>query len=322
MQVTIRLANLPQDYPAIAAVLEDENPGGGESAEELAYADATQEVHHHHATLVAQVTELEPAATPYLVGVAFVGHDTLAHQVGKFVINLRVRPDWQGRRVGKALYRAVGEHLQPFSPQELVTSVWHAHPRAARFLSERGFVEAWRRVDWQLDVTAFDSAPYAGLAERLQAAGIIIKTYADLAHDAQRLTKLHELDWALWQSIPFGQPVTKRSLEQFTAQEVDHPKFIAEACFIALAGQEFVGYSNLSAIAQGYNTEMTGVLPGYRGHGIASLLKLYGIRYAQEHGAGQIDTQNDSINEGMIALNQKLGFMQTGAQLRFVKNIS
>ena len=41
MQLTIRPVTVPQDYPAIAAVLEEENPGWGQSAEELAYADAT-----------------------------------------------------------------------------------------------------------------------------------------------------------------------------------------------------------------------------------------------------------------------------------------
>jgi GNAT superfamily N-acetyltransferase len=69
----------------------------------------------------------------------------------------------------------------------------------------------------------------------------------------------------------------------------------------------------------GFSTDMTGVLPSYRGQGLATLLKLYSIRYAQEHGNRPIYTQNDSINLAMLGLNMKLGFVVSGADIRFVK---
>ena len=71
--------------------------------------------------------------------------------------------------------------------------VWQAHPRAARFLIDRGFVEAWRRLDSRLDVADFDWTPYAGLEEQIKSLGILVKTYAELAGDPDRLTKLYEL---------------------------------------------------------------------------------------------------------------------------------
>ncbi len=83
----------------------------------------------------------------------------------------------------------------------------------------------------------------------------------------------------------------------------------------------FIGYSNLSMSDEGFNTEMTGVLPAYRGRGAATLLKLAGIRYVQAHGKPRLDTQNDAVNMAMMALNQKLGFIQTGVTLRFVKQM-
>jgi len=314
MQFIIRPAKLPQEYSAIAAVLEAENGDWGESAEELAYADATRAPHHYHATLVAE----ETSAERLLVGVAFVGHDELAYQATSFHLNLRVRPDWQGQGVGKALYQAALDQLAPQQPQELVAQVWHTHPRAVRFLTDRGFVETWRRVDWMLDATTFDFSPYTGLEKQLETERITIKTYAELAADPNCLVNLYELDWALWQSVPYGRTVTKRSLEQFIAQ-VNHPIFLPDGCFIALAEGQFIGYSNLSMTDEGFNTEMTGVLPAYRGRGVATLLKLSGIRYAQAHGKPRLDTQNDAINQAIIALNQKLGFTQIGSTVRMSK---
>jgi len=257
-----------------------------------------------------------------MIGVAFVSHETLAHQVGKFLINLRIDPAWQGQGVGKALYQAILEHLDSLAPQLLCADVWHAHPRTARFLGDRGFVETWHRSDLYLKVAGFDATPYAGLEEKMRSQGIEICTYAELAEFPDRLLKLYELDWALWQDVPyFGQTVVKRSLEQFASEEVHHPKFLPDACFIAVKDEEFIGYSNLSAVDEGFSIEMTGVLRAYRGQGVATLLKLCGIQYAQMHGNQRLWTVNDAVNTAVLALNQKLGFVPAGAMLRFTKRI-
>jgi GNAT superfamily N-acetyltransferase len=171
MSVAIRPARLPQDYARIADVLADESPGWAASAEELAHEDAERDPRYYHATFVAEELDV---AEPLMVGVGFVGHDIMAHQDGRFEINLRVREAWQGRRVGKALYDAILAHLVPLGPRELCATVWQAHPRTARFLTERGFVEAWLWIDSRLDTTSFDITPYDGLEQRLSDTAIAI----------------------------------------------------------------------------------------------------------------------------------------------------
>jgi mycothiol synthase len=316
MNITVRPANLPLDYPAIAAVLVAESPGWAASAEELAYGDASRDPRYYHATFVAEL--FEPGEL-LIVGVAFVGQDPLAHREGTFEINLRVGEDRQGHGVGKALYQAVMDHLAALDAREVTSMAWQAHPRSARFLLDRGFAEVWQRADSVADVSNFDWAPYAGLEQQIRALGIEVKTYAELADDPARLLKLYELDCALWQDVPYGQPVTRRTLEQFMAAEVHHPEYLPDACFIALDGTEFIGYSNLLAGDQGYNTDMTGVLRPYRGKGVATLLKLRGIRYAQEHGKPKLWAVNDTVNAAMLGLNAKLGFVREGANIRYLK---
>ena len=115
--------------------------------------------------------------------------------------------------------------------------------------------------------------------------------------------------------------MVKRSLEQFASEEVHHPKFLPDTCFIAVKDHEFIGYSNLSATDEGFSTEMTGVLRAYRGGGVATLLKLYGIQHAQMHGNQRLWTVNDAVNTAVLAINQKLGFVLAGARLRFTKRI-
>jgi len=64
------------------------------------------------------------------------------------------------------------------------------------------------------------------------------------------------------------------------------------------------------------------VLRPYRGKGVATLLKLRGIRYAQQHGKSKLWVVNDSVNAAMLGLNQKLGFVREGANIRYVKAIT
>jgi len=317
MNIMIRPATLPQDYPAIAAVLKSDNSGAA-TAEVLAYEDATRDPRRYHATLVAEVVD---GGGTLIAGVAFVGHDELAHHEGKFEIDLRVHLDWQGRGVGKALYQAVMEHLATLAAQEVTAMVWQTHPRTPRFLSERGFAEVWQRVDSSLDVMDFDWAPYDGLEERVGALGVTITTYAELAGDPDRMEKLYELHWALWQDVPYGQAVARQSLEQFAGM-VNHPRFLPDACFIAVKSGEFVGYSNLITAEDGFDTDMTGVARLYCGKGVATLLKLRGIRYAQEHGNRRLWVVNDSVNAAMLGLNEKLGFVRGGVNVRYLKVIA
>jgi mycothiol synthase len=329
MHITIRPAIVQQDYTAIARVLTAEMPDWPTTADNLAYEDAVRDPRLHHAVFVAEI-EAGDVDVLYkdmgedervMVGVGTIGHDVFSPREDRFKLNIRVHPQMQGRGVGKRLYEALMRHVEPLGVREITTEVWAAHPRAVRFVTERGFVEVWRRIDWSLDVANFDFAPYAGLEESVRGMGIEIKTYEELADDPQRLKKLYELDKALWLDIPYGEPVmmTQRTQEQFEQTEVRVAKFLPDACFIAIHDGQYVGYSSLTRTGEYYDTDMTGVLPAYRNKGIATVLKLSGIRYAQTHGNRAIMTVNDSVNTAMMALNRALGFREVGAIIRFAR---
>jgi mycothiol synthase len=324
MKIAIRRANFPQDYTEIARVLSAENPEWAPTAEELARKDDIRDPQLHWAVFVAEDLSLENQP---LVGRAHVGHDPLAHREGRFKMDIRVHPDVQGQGIGSLLYQEILHHLEPFAPYDLQTDVWSGHSRSIQFVTERGFVETWRRLDFELDVSHFDFMPYMGLEERIREAySVEVQTYAELVNNrgrAEAMAKLYELDRELWRDIPYGEEVTPRSLEQFVREEIESPRFIPEACFIAIHehDDEFVGYSSLSDVRNYFVVEMTGVLPAYRGKRLATLLKLRGIRYAQEHGNRAISTTNDSPNVAMLALNARLGFQRQGATIRFVKRI-
>ena len=313
--IEVSLATLPDDYAEISRVTRLEWEGFS-GPDELAYEDAALTRGFYLARFVARRNGV-------VVGVGDVGHDEMAHREGKLKFDLRVPPDLQGTGVGKALYEAICAHIRPTHPRELHTDVWAANPRPIRFMLDRGFVETHRRTNWALDVAALDATRLAGLEGRAAELSIEIKSLSQLAHDSDRYQKLHALDVALWQDVPLGEPVPPSAFEDFVRQNLEHPNFLPEACFVAVSVKDgaFVGYTSHRNEGD-LNVEMTGVLPVYRGRGLATLLKLHGIRYAQAHGYANVSTVNDSVNEAMLALNRKLGFKVEGEMLRFVRTLS
>lgn len=312
--IHIRDVRYPDDFPIIAAVISAEMVDWTVTPEELANAHAARDPRFLKIALLAEVGG-------EAVGFGGVAHIPYMHREGRFELNLRVPPDWQGRGVGKALYDALMARLEPLGPRELITEVWEALPRPRRFLEERGFRSVWRRVDSALDVRGFDFAPYQQLEERALAEGFRIVTFSELAHDTDRERKLHALDFALLQDMPYGETQTEIPLEQFIRETIHAPGFLPEACFIALRGEEWVGYSNLLDNDDFYAIQMTGVLAPWRGRGLATLLKLRGVQYSLAHGARELRTTNDEVNRPMFAINQKMGFKEVGATLRYKKMI-
>ena len=140
-------------------------------------------------------------------------------------------------------------------------------------------------------------------------------------HHAAFVAEATEHDRTLVVGVAFTE-LDKLALGKGRFQLNIRPDYLPDACFIALKDVEFVGYSNLLEVEEGYSTDMTGVLRPYRGKGVATLLKLRGIRYAQQHGKSKLWVVNDSVNAAMLGLNQKLGFVREGANIRYVKAIT
>ncbi len=84
-----------------------------------------------------------------------------------------------------------------------------------------------------------------------------------------------------------------------------------EATFIALAGQEVVGYAKFS-LTQAQPTiahhDLTAVRRAWRGRGVARALKTAQICWAVANGYTELHTRNEERNEPIRALNARLGY--------------
>jgi len=233
-----------------------------------------------------------------------------------------VYPHYQRQGIGSLLYHQLLAAVQPLDPVAVYASARDDMTRSVRFLTHRGFREERRWRGWVLDSSSFDSTVYTGLNQTLQQVGIRITTLQALEADPQRNRKLYELVTEVQQDIPHTRPHVPLAYEHFIASVLDDPAMLPDAYFLAVQDEDYyIGLCTLLADPGGESlyTDLTGVRRAYRRRGIALALKVQGIAYAQAHGYLIVRTTNAASNQGMLAINERLGFVEQPAWIGFVK---
>ncbi len=303
------------DYEAVCAVATTLQPDTPWSAERWLGADRTRAPHLKTGGLLA---ELEGRT------VGFVRYTQYADyfQPDKVVLFGGVLPEFRRQGFGSALLGGLEHQLLAVGVTQLQAEVSAADPATLTFLDRGGFRETWRRFEYRLDVRRADSSALGPLESRLAGEGVRVVTYRDLADDPDLDEKLRLLNWRLENDVPYGEAPQKLSPVEFLRERLEPERVLKDALFIALDCETFIGMSSLWRYGTYLETDFTGVLPAYRGRGVAALMKLRGVRYAQEHHFAELRTANDAVNGPMRRLNEGLGFVARPALLRLEKQLA
>ena len=87
-----------------------------------------------------------------------------------------------------------------------------------------------------------------------------------------------------------------------------------EACFVAVAGDEVVGYAKFSLTEARPTVAMhdiTGVKRAWRGRGVARALKAAEIAWAKANGYERLETLNELRNAPIRRLNERFGYRES-----------
>ncbi len=313
--------NSERDYESLVAIGNAIEPDSPRTASEVRDGDKRRDPRVKHRRFLAEWNGA-------VVGDGGFGQSPWNYHPRKFGMGVAVRPDHQGKGIGAALYDVILEAVRAHDPLRVTTGTRADRDRALRFLGDRGFVEEMREWESRLDVPVFDFAPYEAerVEQRVEQAGIRLTTMGELAADPDRDRKIHALENQLGADVPSTDPHTDVTMEQWRKMLLESPNFLADGYQVAVheATGEYVGLSMLfkRQADKDLDTGLTGVSRDWRRKGIALALKLRAIRFAKEYGAPRIRTENEINNRGMLAINERLGFVKQPAWIVFVKRIA
>jgi GNAT superfamily N-acetyltransferase len=260
-----------------------------------------------------------------IVGVCRSAIPPMIYHPQKFQTQIAVHPDFQRRGFGTMLFENVLDAIAPYDPLLLRSSCCEDSANGIAFLEHHGFREEHRLWESHLEVGAFNPAPYERVTENVRAQGIRIVPLPELYAMENWEHKLYELIIHIQGDMPAPEPFTPYGFEEWQTFEFNRPSRRPESFFIAMDGERMVGVNILMfdpSDDRQLNTDDTGVIREYRRRGIALALKVHGIAQAKAQGYKKIRTMNESTNQAMLNINERLGFVKRPAWISFICDLT
>ncbi len=217
-------------------------------------------------------------------------------------MELGVVPEARGRGVGSALLERVGTWAADLGYRELMGAVEEADPASLAWTERRGFAEVGRNTRLVLDLAGVEAPAVA------PPPGIEIVTWAERLE----LTRgIYTVACEAYPDDPSSEDDEMPSFEDWLSMDMQGASDRPEATFVALAGDEVVGYAKLHLSPAepdiGWH-DMTGVLRSWRRRGVAGALKRAEIAWAKENGFTKLRTGPQERNEPSRRLNESHGY--------------
>ncbi len=226
-------------------------------------------------------------------------------------LSLWVAPSRRRQGLGRALYARAEAFARErgLTRMKAYLRLYEADPPGVAFARALGFVVLDRDVPVMLDLTAFvPPSPTRPLPD-----GLHLRAFADVPDTDENWRRLYALDCLLDRDIP-TRDTQRHEMPPFEPWRaaMEGPEWDPGAVILAEDGAgEWVGVSALG-FQEDTNigwTFITGVLPAYRGRGVALALKVRALKAAQARGCPLVTTENHEDNAAMRAINRKLGFV-------------
>jgi mycothiol synthase len=233
-------------------------------------------------------------------GFALTGWHTPPHRAigGALVV-----PASRGVGVGTAILEAIVRWARERGATELDGAIAEEDAPSIEWARRRGYVETGRDSRLVLDLTAIE-APSAD-----PPAGIEIVPWASRPELAKGL---YEVVLEAAPDIPGNEDDEIGTMEEWLARDMGSTGDDPRAIFVALAGDEVVGFAKFSLLPDNDERafhDLTGVRRAWRGRGIAAALKRTQIAWAKENGYSSVQTSNEVRNEPIRRLNERHGYV-------------
>jgi mycothiol synthase len=212
--------------------------------------------------------------------------------------DVAVVPQHRRRGVGSSMLADLSQRARGLGKDELQGEAKESDPESIAFLERRGFVKVGGERAVVLALEGVEAPP------RDPPEGVRIVSRVE---EPDRLDEMYAVAVQADEDIPGSTGV--QTFEQWRAHEIDKPNRRPELCFLALAGDEVVGYAALQVFGDEAYHGLTATRRDWRRRGVATALKRAEIAAAKRAGFRRLLTESEERNEPMRRLNEKLGFV-------------
>ena len=226
----------------------------------------------------------------------------LPQRVDRVFTIVTVLTEQRRRGAGSALYEAISAWAAERALSELEVPVLDNDPESLAFAQRRGFVEERREVGVVLHLAELDPVDVE------PPDGVEIVTWAErpeLAHG------MYDVALEAFPDIPGFEDDDIEPFDDWLAHDMQGSGDRPEATFVALAGEEVVGYAKFSLTAAQpriAHHDLSAVKRAWRGRGVARALKAAQINWALANGYEELRTRNEERNEPIRRLNARFGY--------------
>ena len=228
-----------------------------------------------------------------------------------------VSMDHRHQGIGSRLYEMVEEVSLASAVRELRASFPDTLPESRAFADKRGFTPISHSIGMQLELERLDLRPYLDLAAELESRGYEFTSMEALGNTETAQHKLYLLN-----DVTSSQTMGSEGEHSWSSFE-DFQQSVCQSDWYNPAGQMIViekstgKWVAMSAITcfegqdEAYNL-FTGVDEAYRGHKLAQAVKAKALIFARDVlGVKVVRTNHNSLNQPMIAVDRKFGYVQS-----------
>jgi GNAT superfamily N-acetyltransferase len=232
-----------------------------------------------------------------------------SHLPRRTYVALAVLPDFRRRGVGSALLARALDVARAHGSELISLEVEEDDAAGAAFGARLGLVVCMREVEESRRLRADEAGPEPPPGIEI----VVAASRPGLVEAA------YEVAGSALAELPLPVAYEVSPFERWAAEEATGDGVIADATFVALDGDQVVGFAGLlrrRADPRLAEHGITVVAPTHRNRGIATALKGAQIAWAAHHGYRELMTFTQEGNAAMQAVNAKLGYEPRPVWLR------
>lgn len=250
------------------------------------------------------------------------------HDEQRAYLYVVVSSEHRHQGIGSRLYQEIEQASLNSGIRELRATFPDTMPESCTFVDKRGFSLISHSIGMRLELEGLDLQPYLELATDLEQQGFEFTSMEALGNTEADQRKLYQLNNVTssqtmgsegehaWSSFEdFRQSVCQsdwyKPAGQMVVIEQATGKWVAMSAITRFEGQE-----------EAYNL-FTGVDEAYRGRKLAQAVKARALLFARDVlGVKAVRTNHNALNEPMIAIDRKFGYVQTPGSLTMRKYLA